>query len=141
MPRQVESHGPVGPSCHFAQHRRALVSRWMSDFDAGHFRGWLRAEMRQRAISQRMLARRSGLNHSSISRLLSEDRTPSMGTMARLATALGADLPTYVAPTRISGSADAQIRAALSALGVGPEDIEEMLSLYRRRRLQERRTG
>ena len=110
----------------------------MSDFDAAHFRGWLAAEMRQRAMSQRMLAGRSGVDHSSISRLLSAGRSPSMETMVRLAAALGAHLPAYVAPTRISGSIDADIRAALSELGVGSDDIDEMLSLYRRRRLQER---
>ena len=132
-----ESHLWGGPSPH-SPATLAVLSRLMSDFNAAHFRGWLQAEMRHRAISQRMLARRSGLDHSSISRLLSEGRTPSMETMARLAAALGARLPAYIAPTVVGDSIDANIRAALSELGVGSGDIEEMLSLYRRRRLQER---
>ena len=46
----------------------------------GDFRGWLRAAMRDRGMSQRALAMRTGVSHSTISRLLSEDRTPSLDT-------------------------------------------------------------
>ena len=46
----------------------------------GDFCGWLRDEMQQRGISQRTLAMRTGVSHSTISRLLSGDRTPSLDT-------------------------------------------------------------
>lgn len=46
----------------------------------GDFCGWLRAAMRDRGMSQRALAMRTGVSHSTISRLLSEDRTPSLDT-------------------------------------------------------------
>jgi transcriptional regulator with XRE-family HTH domain len=44
--------------------------------------------MRRRGISQRQLAMRSGVNHSTISRLLRGDRSPSLRTATLLARAL-----------------------------------------------------
>ena len=46
----------------------------------GDFSGWLRDEMAQRRITQRALAMRTGIDHSSISRLLARDRIPSLST-------------------------------------------------------------
>lgn len=46
----------------------------------GDFGGWLREAMAERRISQRALAMRSGINHSTISRLLARGRMPSLST-------------------------------------------------------------
>lgn len=48
---------------------------------AGDVAGWLRAEMERRRITQRALGYRSGLNHSTISRLLRGDREPTLATV------------------------------------------------------------
>jgi transcriptional regulator with XRE-family HTH domain len=46
----------------------------------GDFGGWLRDAMAERRISQRTLAMRTGLDHSTISRLLKHGTSPSFGT-------------------------------------------------------------
>jgi transcriptional regulator with XRE-family HTH domain len=52
------------------------------------FNLWLRRQMRERRISQRQLAALAGVDHSTISRLLREDRGPSLTTATKLAGAL-----------------------------------------------------
>jgi transcriptional regulator with XRE-family HTH domain len=52
------------------------------------FNLWLRRQLRERRMSQRQLAHLSGIDHSTISRLVAGDRTPSLDTAARLARAL-----------------------------------------------------
>jgi transcriptional regulator with XRE-family HTH domain len=52
------------------------------------FNVWLRRQMRVRRISQRQLAALAGIDHSTISRLLREDRRPSLTTATKLAGAL-----------------------------------------------------
>ena len=51
---------------------------------AGDFGGWLRDAMRARRISTRMLAVRTGLDHSTIYRLTTEDRQPTLPTAIAL---------------------------------------------------------
>jgi transcriptional regulator with XRE-family HTH domain len=51
---------------------------------AGDFAGWLREAMQARGVSQRMLGLISGIDHSTISRLLSGDREPTLGTALAL---------------------------------------------------------
>jgi transcriptional regulator with XRE-family HTH domain len=46
----------------------------------GDFGGWVRDAMARRGISQRVLAMRTGVSHSTISRLVTGDRTPSLST-------------------------------------------------------------
>jgi transcriptional regulator with XRE-family HTH domain len=50
----------------------------------GDFAGWLEQAMARRRMSQRMLALRSGLNHATISRLLTSTRDPSLSTALAL---------------------------------------------------------
>lgn len=85
--------------------RRASDDRRTTGLDAGHvtepegpeggfdigirFAAWLDEGLRTRGISQRHLAYRSGVSHSAISRLLSGERGPSLGTANRLAIVLG----------------------------------------------------
>lgn len=52
------------------------------------FNEWLRAQLKARKMSQRQLALQSGVDHSTISRLLRGDRTPSLGTATKLARGL-----------------------------------------------------
>jgi transcriptional regulator with XRE-family HTH domain len=57
----------------------------------GHaFNNWLRVQLKARQISQRLLAQRSGVDHSTISRIIRLDRVPSVGTATKLARGLGA---------------------------------------------------
>jgi len=50
---------------------------------------WLSRQLRRQRLTQRELARRSGLNHSTISRILLGLREPSWGTVQRLALVVG----------------------------------------------------
>jgi transcriptional regulator with XRE-family HTH domain len=52
------------------------------------FNVWLRRQMRERRMSQRQLAGLSGVDHSTISRLLAGGRSPSLDTAAKLVHAL-----------------------------------------------------
>ena len=52
------------------------------------FNVWLRRQMRMRRVRQRQLAALAGVDHSTISRLLREDRGPSLTTATKLAGAL-----------------------------------------------------
>lgn len=65
------------------------------------FNEWLRAQLRVKKMSQRQLAQQSGVDHSTISRLIRGDRMPSLGTATKLARGLreireDADAPQYL---------------------------------------------
>jgi len=55
---------------------------------------WLKGQLEARRWSQRALAERSGVDHSTISRLIHHDRNPSLDTVRKLAAALGVTAPT-----------------------------------------------
>ncbi len=64
------------------------------------FNEWLRTQLKAKKMSQRQLAQQSGVDHSTISRLVRGDRTPSLGTATKLARGLRelhdeADTPQY----------------------------------------------
>ena len=52
------------------------------------FNEWLRAQLRVKHMSQRQLAQQSGVDHSTISRLIRGDRAPSLETATKLARGL-----------------------------------------------------
>ncbi len=52
------------------------------------FNEWLRAQLKAKKMSQRQLAQQSGVDHSTISRLVRGDRMPSLGTATKLARGL-----------------------------------------------------
>jgi transcriptional regulator with XRE-family HTH domain len=52
------------------------------------FNEWLKAQLKAKRMSQRQLAQQSGVDHSTISRLVRGDRTPSLGTATKLARGL-----------------------------------------------------
>jgi transcriptional regulator with XRE-family HTH domain len=65
------------------------------------FNEWLRAQLKAKKMSQRQLAHQSGVDHSTISRLIRGDRMPSLGTATKLARGLrelrdDADTPQYL---------------------------------------------
>lgn len=57
--------------------------------DRGAFNDWLQLQLQARKLSQRQLAQKSGVDHSTISRLIRGDRVPSLRTAAMLAHGLG----------------------------------------------------
>jgi transcriptional regulator with XRE-family HTH domain len=65
------------------------------------FNEWLRTQLKAKKMSQRQLAQQSGVDHSTISRLIRGDRMPSLGTATKLARGLrelrdDADTPAYL---------------------------------------------
>ena len=52
------------------------------------FNEWLRTQLKAKKMSQRQLAQQSGVDHSTISRLIRGDRMPSLGTAQKLARGL-----------------------------------------------------
>src|SRR5258708_26761509 len=65
------------------------------------FNEWLRAQLKAKKMSQRQLAQQSGVDHSTISRLVRGDPMPSLGTATKLARGLrelaeGDDGPQYL---------------------------------------------
>src|SRR5918996_2769185 len=70
--------------------------------DPRSFNAWLRRQLKEKKMSQRQLALQSGVDHSTISRLIKGDRMPSLGTATKLARGLReiadeADGPAYFA--------------------------------------------
>jgi hypothetical protein len=59
----------------------------------GDFAGWLQDAMHARRISTRVLAMRVGVHHTTISRLLHDNRDPQLSTVIALVRVLGTDAP------------------------------------------------
>lgn len=55
----------------------------------GTFNAWLQGQLRARRLTQRQLAQKTGVDHSTISRLIRGDRVPSLRTAASIARGLG----------------------------------------------------
>ena len=73
----------------------------MTSQNGREFNEWLRAQLKAKKMSQRQLAQQSGVDHSTISRLIRGDRMPSLGTATKLARGLrelrdDADTPQYL---------------------------------------------
>ena len=60
----------------------------MTNQNGRAFNEWLRAQLKAKKMSQRQLAQQSGVDHSTISRLIRGDRMPSLGTATKLARGL-----------------------------------------------------
>lgn len=110
------------------------------------FNVWLRRQMRERRMSQRQLAHRSGVDHSTISRLVSGERVPSLATATRLVRALG----------RVNGDGDAfayfahlpeetvfpTTRVEMALRGddeINDDDVRSLMSAYLDARTRRRR--
>jgi transcriptional regulator with XRE-family HTH domain len=62
--------------------------RFMTFQTPRSFNSWLRSQLKEKKMSQRQLALQSGVDHSTISRLIKGDRMPSLGTATKLARGL-----------------------------------------------------
>lgn len=84
-------------------------------------------------MTQRQLAQRSGVDHSTISRLLSEDRMPSLGTALKLANALGG-FPRDAAPIELDPPAKhptAEVEYALRADDrLSDREVRQLMNHY-----------
>jgi transcriptional regulator with XRE-family HTH domain len=110
------------------------------------FNEWLRAQLKVKKMSQRKLAQQSGVDHSTISRLIRGDRMPSLGTATKLARGLrelrdDADTPQYLGLIS-SGASNptARVEYALRADDVlGEPQVRQIMEYYlavRMRRLE-----
>jgi transcriptional regulator with XRE-family HTH domain len=82
------------------------------------FNEWLRAQLKAKKMSQRQLAQQSGVDHSTISRLIRGDRMPSLGTATKLARGLreirdDAEAPQYLSSVA-SGTSNPTARVEYS---------------------------
>ncbi len=107
----------------------------MSMPNGSPFSEWLRIRLKARKMSQRQLAERSGIHHSTISRLVSGERSPTLDTVTKLADVLGADggaeAPTHrMVQTRATSPA-AQVEHALRTDDIlGEAEIRQVMRLY-----------
>lgn len=101
------------------------------------FNEWLRAQLKAKKMSQRQLAQQSGVDHSTISRLIRGDRMPSLGTATKLARGLreirdDADAPQYLGAVA-AGTANptARVEYALRADEVLSEpQVRQVMEYY-----------
>ncbi len=104
------------------------------------FNEWLRAELKAKKMSQRQLAQRSGVDHSTISRLIRGDRMPSLGTATRLArglreirddadaqAALGIVVGTVTAPQNPTARVEYALRADE---GLSEAQVRQVMEYY-----------
>jgi transcriptional regulator with XRE-family HTH domain len=95
------------------------------------FAHWLDAELRIRRLTQRGLAQRAGVNHSTITRLLQGDRVPSLATATRIADALGKGAGRESLADAGDPIPVGRVRAALRADPVlGEVDVSAVMRLY-----------
>jgi len=73
------------------------------------FNSWLRGQLKEKKMSQRQLALQSGVDHSTISRLIKGDRMPSLGTATKLARGLREIHDEAEGPTYFGGLAARQL--------------------------------
>jgi transcriptional regulator with XRE-family HTH domain len=101
------------------------------------FNEWLRAQLKVKKMSQRQLAQQSGVDHSTISRLIRGDRMPSLGTATKLARGLrelhdDAEPPQYLGlVTTTSANPVARVEYALRADELLAEpDVRQVMEYY-----------
>ena len=115
------------------------------------FNGWLRGQLKEKKMSQRQLALQSGVDHSTISRLIKGDRMPSLGTATKLARGLReireeSDGPAYFASVATRQMLPtARVEYALRGDDLLQEtDVRELMQVYisaRSRRMRENGNG
>ena len=105
------------------------------------FNEWLRRQLKARKMSQRQLAQQSGVDHSTISRLIRGDRMPSLGTATKLARGLrelrdDADTPQYLGlVSAATTNPTARVEYALRADEVLSEpQVRQIMEFYLRQR-------
>ena len=112
------------------------------------FNDWLRAQLKVKKMSQRQLAQQSGVDHSTISRLIRGDRMPSLGTATRLARGLR-EIHDDAEPTQYLGVVSAgttnpvaRVEYALRSDELLTEpDVRQVMEYYLSIRLAPREAG
>jgi transcriptional regulator with XRE-family HTH domain len=102
------------------------------------FNEWLRAQLKAKKMSQRQLAQASGVDHSTISRLVRGDRTPSLGTATKLARGLreireDSDAPQYLGlvSNNTAMNPTARVEYALRADdALGEPQVRQVMEYY-----------
>jgi transcriptional regulator with XRE-family HTH domain len=111
------------------------------------FNSWLRSQLKEKKMSQRQLALQSGVDHSTISRLIKGDRMPSLGTATKLARGLReiadeSEGPAYFASLQSARAVLPTTRVEYALRGddaLTEADVRELMQAYiavRQRRLQ-----
>jgi transcriptional regulator with XRE-family HTH domain len=111
------------------------------------FNSWLRGQLKEKKMSQRQLALQSGVDHSTISRLIKGDRMPSLGTATKLARGLREIREEVEGPAYFASLAGRQLlptaRVEYALRGdeaLNDGDVRELMQAYiavRNRRLRE----
>jgi transcriptional regulator with XRE-family HTH domain len=114
------------------------------------FNVWLRGQLKEKKMSQRQLALQSGVDHSTISRLIKGDRMPSLGTATKLARGLREIREDAEGPAYFASLATRQLlpttRVEYALRGdelLNETDVRELMRAYievRTRRLRDRDT-
>jgi len=95
------------------------------------FARWLEAELRARRLSRRGLARRSGVDHSTIVRLRQGQRDPSLATATRIARALGSPAGRVTLADGQPVRPVERVKAALQAdPALGEMEVAAVMRLY-----------
>ena len=102
------------------------------------FNEWLRAQLKAKKMSQRQLAQASGVDHSTISRLVRGDRTPSLGTATKLARGLrelrdDADAPQYLGLVSSGATVNPAARVEYALRGddaLGEPQVRQIMEYY-----------
>ncbi len=110
----------------------------MTEQNGRPFNEWLRAQLKAKKMSQRQLAQASGVDHSTISRLVRGDRTPSLGTATKLARGLrelrdDADAPQYLGLVSSGATVNptARVEYALrSDDALGEPQVRQVMEYY-----------
>jgi transcriptional regulator with XRE-family HTH domain len=109
----------------------------MNDPNEVQFRDWLTQQLRARRMSLRQLANRSGVNVSTVSRIVRGERRPTLHTAVRLARVVRESADESSA-TRFFGSLTAdsldpvrEVERALRADGLlDDEDVRRVMQAY-----------
>src|SRR5207302_10932921 len=88
LPRAAEDHAAPNTNGGYGLRSVSGIVPSMAGSNGRAFNEWLRAQLRAKKMSQRQLAQQSGVDHSTISRLVRGDRMPSLGTATKLARGL-----------------------------------------------------
>ncbi|MDO8484080.1 MAG: helix-turn-helix transcriptional regulator [Candidatus Limnocylindrales bacterium] len=106
----------------------------LSEHNAEGFHEWLQGQLKATKLSQRQLARKSGVDHSSISRLIRGDQVPSLDTAMRLARGIdpAEDNPGGFRPGAATGTNPAaRVEYALRADDrLSEADVREIMLYY-----------
>jgi transcriptional regulator with XRE-family HTH domain len=133
QPRMAEQHAPPGV---------ADVSAGSPGSTGTSFNRWLEVHLKARRLTQRQLARKAGVSHSTISRLMQGERIPSLRTATLLARGLGlaGELDWLEPRSHETALAPARVEHALRLDQVLTDaQVREVMLVYLTARLERRR--